>query len=73
MFKNFLISFNSNAQSGSDAILGKWITAQDNLEVEVYKLNNEYKAKIIWFKDDDDLTRPMNVRMDEKNPDKYLR
>lgn len=57
---------------GEDAILGKWITRQRNLEVEVYKQGDSFRAKIIWFKIED-TTRPMNTRTDEKNPDPKLR
>lgn len=69
-----LYSFKNTASNATDAILGKWMNSEDNnLEVEVYKSGNEYKAKIIWFDDTDDKTRPMAVRCDTKNPDKTLR
>lgn len=62
-----------NAQN-PDAILGRWITTPaKNLIVNVYKDRNEYRAKIDWFNDRDDKTKPMNVRLDEKNPDANLR
>ncbi|MEO6456267.1 MAG: DUF2147 domain-containing protein [Ginsengibacter sp.] len=61
------------AQNNADAILGKWITIQNNLKVEIYKQNNIYKAKILWFKDTDDKSQPMELRVDNKNPDKSLR
>ncbi|MGI8951212.1 MAG: DUF2147 domain-containing protein [Chitinophagaceae bacterium] len=67
------LSFFCYAQSNADRILGKWMTTQKNLMVDVYKVNDEYKAKIIWFKDTDDKSRPMNERLDIKNPDKSLR
>ena len=67
------MSLHSTEQSNPDAILGKWMTIEGNLEVEVYKQNNDFKAKVIWFKDTDDKSRPMNERRDEKNPDKTLR
>ncbi len=55
-----------------DAIVGKWITVEKSLEVEVYKQNNSFKAKIIWFKVQD-TTRPLGTRTDEKNPNPALR
>lgn len=55
-----------------DAILGKWITVEKSLEVEVYKQDNRFKAKIIWFKIQD-TTRPLNTRTDEQNPNPALR
>lgn len=59
-------------QYNENAIIGKWMTLQKNLEVEVYKQNNKFCAKIIWFKVEDQ-TRPMATRVDEKNPDPALR
>ena len=61
-------SLNNNA----DAIIGKWMTIERSLEVEVYKENNNFKAKVIWFKIED-TTRPMNTRTDDKNPNPALR
>ncbi len=80
--KNFLFamlllpfcSFKYAAISNSDVIVGKWMSAEDNnLEVEVYKTGNEYRAKIVWFDDSDDKSKPMAERCDTKNPDKALR
>ncbi len=69
-----LISGVSVAQNNPDAIVGKWITfPQKNLIVEVYKDRNEYKAKIDWFNDRDDPSKPMNKRLDENNPEPALR
>jgi len=61
------------AQKNPDAIIGKWMSDEDNLEVEVYKVGNEFKAKVLWFDDSDDKSKPMSTRTDEKNPDKALR
>ncbi len=67
----FLInSFISIAQNNPDAILGKWVTTAGNCMVEVYKQSNEFKAKIIWFKEG---KKPINEWVDEKNPDPALR
>ncbi len=44
-------------QNKEDEIIGKWMTTQKNLTVEVYKQNNNFKAKMIWFKIED-TTRP---------------
>ncbi|MEO5944739.1 MAG: DUF2147 domain-containing protein [Ferruginibacter sp.] len=71
-----LIIFSSQAlfaQSREDAIAGKWMSSDNNLEVEIYKANKDFKAKVIWFDDTDDKSKPMNERLDEKNKDKALR
>jgi uncharacterized protein (DUF2147 family) len=61
------------AQNREDAIVGKWMSSDNNLEVEIYKDNAEFKARVIWFDDTDDKSKPMNERLDEKNNNKALR
>jgi uncharacterized protein (DUF2147 family) len=70
-----LLIFNTciAAQNKQDAIVGKWMSTDGKLEVEVIKQNNEYNAQIIWFDDSDDRSVPLNQRQDGKNPDKGLR
>ncbi|RYE19852.1 MAG: DUF2147 domain-containing protein [Sphingobacteriaceae bacterium] len=55
-----------------DKILGKWLSVEKNVLVNVYKNGNKYAAKLIWFDDSDDKSKPMNTRLDYKNPDKAL-
>lgn len=57
----------------SDQICGKWMSADKNLSVQVYKDGDSFKAKIIWFDDSDDKSRPMDTRLDTENPDAELR
>jgi uncharacterized protein (DUF2147 family) len=57
----------------SDEIIGRWMSTKNNLAVEIFKTNNEYKAKVVWIDDSDDKNRPMNTRCDWKNPDENLR
>ena len=73
LFLIFSDLFSSNAQIAEDAIIGKWMTIQNTLEVEVYKQDNNFKAKILWFNDSDDKSRPMESRLDDSNPDESLR
>ncbi len=63
----------SKAQDKKDAIIGKWMNEDKDLIVDVYKENNDFKAKVIWFHDDRDTITPLDQRMDVKNPDKALR
>ena len=47
-----LLSLKSFAQSGPDAIFGKWmVTPKENLSIDVYKKGNEYIGKILSVKD----------------------
>lgn len=68
---NLLIPLQMEAQKNCDVILGKWETTDNRLIISVYKEKEDYKAKIIWFKDSND--QVMNQRLDVKNPDKALR
>ncbi len=68
-----IIALNTRAQNRQDAILGKWESVEKNLIVEVYKQNGAFKARILWFHDDDDTITPIDERLDIKNPDKSLR
>jgi uncharacterized protein (DUF2147 family) len=73
LFTAFLHPVNMQAQKNPDAIIGKWMSDENNLEVEVYKEGSQYKAKVLWFDDSDDKNKPMSTRTDEKNPKKELR
>ncbi|RKR80296.1 uncharacterized protein (DUF2147 family) [Mucilaginibacter gracilis] len=57
----------------SDHICGRWMIVQKNLKVEIYREGQEFRAKIIWFNDDDDKSRPMETRLDLDNPDPKMR
>ena len=49
-----LFSLKTPSANNADIIMGKWINIpKENLIIEVYKLNNEYKGKINWAKDND--------------------
>jgi uncharacterized protein (DUF2147 family) len=65
-----ILIFVSRAQNNPDAILGKWVTAEGNCKIEVYKQSDEFKAKIVWLKED---KNGMSDYMDKKNPDPALR
>lgn len=68
-----MLTLFASAQYDANSIVGRWMNTEKNLEVEVYKIGNEYRAKVIWFDDSDDKSHPMNLRYDWKNPDKALR
>ncbi|WP_374951443.1 DUF2147 domain-containing protein [Mucilaginibacter sp.] len=84
MSYQFLLSFfslllfvgnNSNSTRttvASEMICGKWQTEEKNLTVQVYKVDDEFKAKIIWFSNKGE-TKKMEEWTDKKNPDPVLR
>ncbi len=65
-----LMAFVSHAQNTAEAILGTWITTAGNCKIEVYKQSEEFKAKIVWLKADEN---GRSDYKDEKNPDHSLR
>jgi len=70
----FFTALNVNAKNNPVAIIGKWAALpKKNLVVEVFRMGKEYKARVAWFNDRDDPSKPMKLRLDEKNPDPALR
>jgi uncharacterized protein (DUF2147 family) len=73
----FLVCLVLNARSSavevSDRICGKWQSEKKNCIVQVYRDGDDFKAKLVWFDDADDPGKPMESRVDYKNPDKNLR
>ena len=63
----------SFSQNNPDQILGRWMSAENNLAVEIFKTDGIYNAKVVWIDDSADKSRPMNTRCDWKNPDEKLR
>ncbi|MBC7452055.1 MAG: DUF2147 domain-containing protein [Cytophagales bacterium] len=67
-----LISLSSFADSfNNDTVIGKWLNADKDAHIQIYKSGIAYYGKIIWMKN------PVNAstgkpEMDEKNPDSAL-
>ena len=55
-----------------DAICGKWTTVEKSMTVEVYREGNEYKGKMVWFKNEDN-SKTMDEWTDKHNPNEALR
>jgi uncharacterized protein (DUF2147 family) len=53
-------------------LCGKWINTEKNLIVQIYREGDDFKAKILWFKNIDK-SKPMDEWTDEHNPDRELR
>lgn len=56
-----------------DKICGKWQSEKKNCIVQVYRDGEDFKAKLVWFDDSDEPDKPMESRVDYKNPNKSLR
>ena len=55
-----------------DRILGKWVSSEKNIIVQVYKSGDTFKGKIVWYKGDDP-SKAMDEWTDKHNPDPALR
>ncbi len=64
---------NFNAQSKADQILGDWISTDNSVAVKIFKIDDEYEAKIIWFNEKLGNKKPMHHRYDSANPNPKLR
>lgn len=61
----------SRAIAASEQICGKWENEEKTLVVQVYKAENEFRAKIVWFNDGGG--KKMDEWTDKNNPDPALR
>src|SRR4051794_21727856 len=68
-----LMLLSCSAQANGNAILGKWLSSEKNLMVEVYKQGTDFKARVVWFYDVKDTLTPIDRRLDKRNPNKALR
>ncbi len=73
IFQFLLIIRISLTAQQPDDIVGRWISAQRNVTVQIYKDSSAFRGKIVWFDDSDDKRRPMVNRTDKNNPIKSLR
>lgn len=67
-FAPILVSARTPATNASP-LLGQWITEQKDLIVEVYVVGSEYKARIVWYADQES----PETLLDTKNPNPALR
>lgn len=69
----FLLSFlNTSAQNSKDDILGRWMSTDKSVAVNVYREGNSFRAKVIWFDERLGSGTPMNTRHDTHNPDEKM-
>lgn len=52
------LSIQCQAQKNADAITGRWLSIpKEDLIIEVYKSNNQYKGKIYWIRNKNSKTK----------------
>jgi len=61
----------ANVAAPAEQICGKWESSEKNLAVQVYKEDNKFKAKIIWFVNTGG--KSLDTWTDVNNPDESLR
>lgn len=62
-----------SAQNTKDDVLGRWISTDKSVAVNVYREGNIFKAKVIWFDERLGSGTPMNTRIDSHNPNSKMR
>ena len=67
------IFFNMSGQTKADFVLGSWLATDKSVAVEVYKINDEFLAKVLWFNQKLGSGKPMQMRYDTENPNPALR
>ena len=67
------LSLNMFAQINRSSILGKWISTDKTVAVQVYQQGKDYKAKLIWIDEKLGSGTPIHTRVDSRNPDPKLR
>src|ERR1700748_236551 len=72
LFLLFISFTKASTVNDPDRVCGKWMSAEKNLMVQVYKEDGAFRAKIIWFKNEDN-SKPMEEWRDKHNPDEALR
>jgi len=58
--------------SNPDLVCGKWMYSEKNLIIQVYREHETFKAKIVWFLNND-ANKTMDEWVDIHNPDAALR
>ena len=61
----------ANIPGSAEQICGKWESSEKNLIVQVYKEDNKFQAKIIWFVNTGG--KSLDTWTDVNNPDESLR
>lgn len=69
---SLLLLLNFDKDPKSERIVGKWMSENKDIAVEVYKVNDRFAAKVIWFVCDPK-TPDMESFKDTENPDPKLR
>ena len=57
--------------TAQSAILGRWLSAEGNAQIEIYQTGEKYFGKIVWMEEPYD--EEGNLKLDKENPESNLR
>ncbi len=63
-----LTSVSAKSQGNADAVLGKWLSENERLKVEIYKSGTKYYGRIHWLYEPND-PKTGKPKTDVENPD----
>jgi uncharacterized protein (DUF2147 family) len=64
-----IITFVAFAQSGTDAILGTYLSQSGKGKIQIFKAGSTYAGKLVWLKEPNDATTN-TPKTDKENPNK---
>ncbi|GAB2798051.1 hypothetical protein GCM10027275_49460 [Rhabdobacter roseus] len=70
---SILFFVNPQSKVNSDQVLGRWMSEGKDLEVEVFKVDDRYAARIVWFECNEATPRKLAAHRDTENPNPKLR
>ena len=74
LFIFLFLFFGKVSAINPDDLLGTWMSTDNSVKVEVYKVNNQFKAKVLWFNHLlSESKTPMHLSLDTNNPNPALR
>lgn len=65
-----LIGIDQAFAQNKDALVGKWLTATGDAQIQIYSAAGKFSGKIVWLKKPNDSAGKPET--DDKNPDKVL-
>jgi uncharacterized protein (DUF2147 family) len=65
-----VLGFSKSFSAGPDDIIGVWLNASGEGQIQIYKEGSRYYGKIAWLKEPNDANGP---KLDKNNPDEKLR
>lgn len=65
-----LIGINNLLAQKKDALVGKWLTATGDAQIQIFPIGGKFSGKIVWLKKPNEISGKPET--DDKNPDANL-